>query len=126
VNFLEHVVRKGETLSEISQRYRVSVRLIRAANNNVHPKRLRIGRRLVIPVSPAARNRAAWGSAPKPTPPSPGTRYHTVRSGDSLWSLARRYGVQIGDLARWNGMGRSDMIKIGQRLAVAPPPGTRD
>ncbi len=126
VNFLEHVVRRGETLSEIGQRYRVNVSLIRAANNNVRPTRLQIGQRLVIPVSPAARNRAARGSAPKPTPPSPGTRYHTVRSGDSLWSLARRYGVQIGDLARWNGIDRSDVITIGQRLAVAPPPGTRD
>jgi membrane-bound lytic murein transglycosylase D len=125
VNFLEHVVKRGETLSEIGQRYRVSVNLIRAANGNVSPTRLQIGQRLVIPISSAGRSRAARGSAPRPTPPSPGTRYHTVRRGDSLWTIARRYGVNVGDLTRWNGIAESDVIRIGQRLSVAPPPGSR-
>ncbi len=126
VNFVEHVVRRGETLSEIAQRYHVTVSLIRAANNNVDPKRLKIGRRLVIPVSAAARNRAASGKAPAPTPPVPGARSHSVRSGDSLWSIAQRYGVRVDDLLRWNGLDRNAVIKVGQQIAVAPPPGSSD
>ena len=126
VNFVEHVVRQGETLSEIAQRYRVSVSLIRAANNNVDPKRLKIGRRLVIPVSAAARTRAASGKAPAPTPPVPGARSHLVRSGESLWSIAQRYAVRVDDLLRWNGLDRNDIIKVGQQIAVAPPPGSSD
>jgi membrane-bound lytic murein transglycosylase D len=122
VNFVEHVVRSGETLSEIGQRYGVSVRLLRAANDNVHPKRLRVGRRLVVPVSPAARSRTASGYAPKPSPPIPGARYHTVRRGESLWSIAQRYGVTISDLSRWNDMDRNGVLRVGARLAVAPPP----
>ncbi|MEE8572039.1 MAG: transglycosylase SLT domain-containing protein, partial [Gemmatimonadota bacterium] len=58
VNFVEHKIRQGDTLGEISRRYGVSVSLIRAANNNVAPRRLRIGQRLVIPVSAQARTRA--------------------------------------------------------------------
>jgi len=126
VNFLEHVVREGETLSGIAQRYHVSVSLIRAANNNIDPRRLRIGKRLVIPVSAAARTRAASGRAPAPTPPVPGVRSHTVRQGESLWSIARHYGVALDDLVRWNGLDRSDVLKVGQRIAVAPPPGSGD
>jgi membrane-bound lytic murein transglycosylase D len=125
VNFLEHVVKRGETLSEIGQRYGVSVSLLRAANGNVSPRRLQIGQRLIIPMSPAGRSRAARGSAPRPTPPVvSGSRYYTVRSGDSLWTIARRYGVSVADLTRWNGLRERDVIRVGQRLAVAPPSGS--
>ena len=126
VNFLEHVVRKGETLGGIAQRYHVSVSLIRAANHNVAPRRLQIGKRLVIPVSSAARSRAASGRAPAPTPPVSGVRSHTVRSGESLWTIGRRYGVSVDDLVRWNGLDRGAVLRVGQRIAVAPPPGSGD
>jgi membrane-bound lytic murein transglycosylase D len=122
VNFVEHVVRNGETLSEIGQRYGVSVRLLRAANGNVDPKRLRVGRRLVVPVSPAARSRTASGRAPKASPPIPGARYHTVRRGESLWAIAQRYGVTINDLSYWNDVDRNGVLRVGARLAVAAPP----
>ncbi len=122
VNFVEHVVRSGQTLSEIGQRYGVSVRLLRAANNNVHPRRLRIGQRLVIPVSAAARTRASQGRAPRPMPRVTGVRYHTVRRGDTLWIISQRYGVTISDLRRWNGLGtNATLLQLGQRLAVTPP-----
>ncbi len=124
VNFVEHVVRRGETLGEIGERYGVSVRLLRAANNNVHPRRLRIGQRLVIPVSPAARTRAAAGRAPQPRLTVSGVRYHRVRRGETLWIIANRYGVTIAELRRWNGMGPSEtLLDVGERLAVVPPRG---
>jgi len=124
VNFVEHVVRRGETLSEIGERYGVSVRLLRAANNNVHPRRLRIGQRMVIPVSPAARTRAAAGRAPQPRLTVSGVRYHRVRRGETLWIIANRYGVTIAELRRWNGMGSSaTLLSVGERLAVVPPRG---
>ena len=121
VNFLEHRVRRGETLGEIGKRYGVSVRLLRAANNNVDPRRLKIGRRLVIPVSAAARSRAVRGQAPRPAPLVTGVRYHTVRRGESLWAVAHRYGVSLRDLKRWNGFDPNEtVVRVGQRLAVTP------
>jgi membrane-bound lytic murein transglycosylase D len=122
VSFLEHVVRKGETLSEIGQRYGVGVSLLRAANDNVHPRRVRIGRRLVIPVSSAARARAVRGDAPRPRPIVTGVRYHSVRRGDSLWKIAERYGVRISDLKHWNDIDPDEsVVRVGQRLAVTRP-----
>lgn len=122
VNFVEHRVRQGDTLSEIAQQYGVSVSLIRAANNNVDPRRLRIGLRLVIPVSSAARSRAVGGTAPRPTPTVSGVRYHTVRSGESLWTISQRYGVSVADLRRWNRIDPNDnIVRVGDRLTVTAP-----
>jgi membrane-bound lytic murein transglycosylase D len=121
VNFVEHVVRRGETLSQVGKRYGVSVALLRAANHNVHPQRLQIGQRLVIPVSPAARSGTARGQAPAPPPVVSGVRYHAVRRGESLWGIAQRYGVRVDDLTRWNGLERNDVLRVGQRLTVTPP-----
>ncbi len=122
VNFIDHVVRADETLSVIGKRYGVSVELLRAANGNVDPRRLRIGQRLVIPVSAAARTQAVAGRAPAPARGAAGVREHVVRSGDTLWSVSQRYAVALGDLRRWNGMLVEDVLRVGQRLIVAPPP----
>jgi len=45
------------------------------------------------------------------------SRYHTVRNGESLGVIARKYRVRVSDLKRWNGL-RSDMIRAGQKLKV--------
>lgn len=45
---------------------------------------------------------------------------HVVRSGDTLWLIARRYGLRLDDLRRWNGMQSSSLLSIGQRLKLAP------
>lgn len=55
-----------------------------------------------------------------PAPAVP-KRTHTVRSGESLGVIARRYGVSVSDLKRWNGL-RSDMIRTGQKLVVQHTP----
>jgi LysM repeat protein len=50
-----------------------------------------------------------------------GVRYHTVRRGESLWSISQRYGVRISDLRRWNSIGEDEVLRVGERLAVRPP-----
>ncbi len=59
VSYLEHRVRRGETLSHIALRYGVSVQLIRAANPDLVPHRLQIGQWVVVPRGPRAGQRAA-------------------------------------------------------------------
>ncbi len=46
-----------------------------------------------------------------------------VRAGETLYSIARRYGLDYRDIARWNGIGRDYLIHAGERLRLNRPPG---
>ncbi len=52
-------------------------------------------------------------------PPAARNRTHTVQSGETLYSLSRRYGVSVDDIRIWNSLGDAT-IKIGQELVVGP------
>jgi membrane-bound lytic murein transglycosylase D len=43
---------------------------------------------------------------------------HTVGSGESLWTIARRHGVGVRELAAWNGMAPRDTLAVGRKLVV--------
>jgi lipoprotein NlpD len=51
--------------------------------------------------------------------------HHTVRAGETLYSVSMRYGLDYHDVARWNRIGRDFRIVPGQRLRLNPPPGAR-
>lgn len=65
---------------------------------------------------------AAGQAAPAPAGGNP--REHVVTSGETAWSVARRYGVTVQDLAAWNGLPADMSLRVGQRLIV-PQPGQR-
>ena len=79
------------------------------------PRTLQIGYRLIIPTGgiPSREVRLAMQSNPN----RPSVRYHKVRRGESIWSIANRYGITQSQLRRWNGL-RGDIIRPGQTLRV--------
>ena len=124
VTFKEHVVHAGETLGHIARRYGVAVADIRSANHNVAPNRLRLNMTLIIPVSPAFDPRAV-AATETPVARSRGRAvahfgavWHTVRRGESWWSIAERYGVRVGELQEWNDAGPRERLRIGQQIRV--------
>jgi membrane-bound lytic murein transglycosylase D len=109
----EHTVRRGETLSHIARRYGTSVSALQLANVGVQPQRIKVGQRIRIPGG----SQAAAATAPAAPTRTRWTR-HQVRRGDSLWSISRRYGVSVGQLQAWNGLGRRSKIMVGQSLRI--------
>jgi membrane-bound lytic murein transglycosylase D len=101
-----HRVRSGESLSVIARQYRVSVKDLQRWNNLSDPRKLRAGSTITVFHSPAA-----------PQPAASGTVQHVVQSGDSLWSIARKYKVRVNDLRSWNDLDGS-MIQPGQSIRI--------
>jgi membrane-bound lytic murein transglycosylase D len=122
IKYRRHKVKRGHTLYDISRRYGVSIRAIKTANG-LRSNLLRIGRSLLIPVSSrplrpvVTRTPRRTRSMPMPTT---GTQpiIHRVRSGETLWSIARRYNVLIRQLAEWNLINPRDVLRLGQKLKI--------
>ncbi len=68
---------------------------------------------------------AAAKPAPAAAAPSAGTSagFHTVKKGDTLYSIALDNGQDYKDVAAWNNLENPNLIKVGQQLRVAPPEG---
>ena len=60
-----------------------------------------------------------WSPRTQDAQERPPIASHTVRSGESLWTIARRYGLRIGDLQRINGLDPKAVLRIGQVLRLA-------
>ena len=58
-----------------------------------------------------------------PTSASVSGTFHTVKKGDTLYSIALDHGQDYKDVASWNGLDNPNLIKIGQQLRVSPPEG---
>ncbi len=123
LKWVRHKIRAGETLSEIALQYHSSVRHIKQVNQ-LATDRIRVGKHLLVPV--ASRNQADYVlSAPQrqyslTSKPRRGARRlgYTVKKGDSFWLIARRFGVDMHKLARWNGMAIKDPLKPGKNLTI--------
>ncbi len=111
---LAHRVRRGESLWKIARKYGVSVYALKKANRIRNARYLRPGQILVIPVGPGSRVRYVKKTKRKV---KSGKGYHVVSEGETLWSIARRYGTTVSTLKRLNGL-RTSKIRPGQVLKV--------
>ena len=117
-DFIEHEVRPGETFWNMARRYGSSVELIVDENPDLHPRRLRLGQTVIIPL-------LAGVPIVQPQPltmewfaQSGSGAVYEVEYGDSLWGIARTHGVTVEALAASNGRSPHDIIKPGETLMV--------
>ncbi len=114
-NKIEHVVRSGESFWTISQKYKVTTRQLSAWNGMAPRDTLPVGRKLVVwtnaDIAPRTSPTAALGNTTRKL------RY-TVRSGDSLYLIASKFRVTISQIARWNKIDKSKILRPGQTLTM--------
>lgn len=126
-----YTVAEGETFYSIGKKYGVSSDALATANPSVKPERMRNGTQLVIPSGKAPKQMAALnldsstapvadGAKPtiKPTTTAKPGVLHTVREKESVYSIARMYGVQEEPLMRANRLNSRDTLHPGDILTI--------
>lgn len=107
-----HVVKKGETLSSIAKKYHISVSNLKKWNN-LKKDVISVGQKLTIYSSggPMATGTSDSGSSASP-------KYHVVKSGETLNSIAKKYHTTVAHLKKLNNL-KSDTISVKQKLRVS-------
>jgi membrane-bound lytic murein transglycosylase D len=128
----------GETFYALARRYGVTAAQLRALNPDVDMDALEVGDVLRLPAGardsragaqPRPSTPAASGTQTRPqapaatsgqtTQPRRGTRSHVVQAGETLFGIARRYGVTVDAIRRANQM-ETDQVRTGQRIVIPP------
>lgn len=99
-----YVVKKGDSLWSIARKYGLSVAELKALNN-LSSNTLHIGDTLLV-------------SSVNSTDDNISDAYYTVKSGDTLWGIARKYNMSVNDLKSLNNLS-SNNLSIGQKLIVS-------
>ncbi len=109
----KHTVTRGETVASIAKATETDAEEIRLVNRAARGSALAVGTVLYLPRTtiPMALLRDA-GTATA-------TATHVVKSGETLSGIAKRYGMTVATLQANNRLGKSTMIRAGQRLTVA-------
>lgn len=126
-------IRRGDTLSTVARKYRTSVAYLRDLNDLPRRKALRVGMRIYVPDRTPLRDRvvAKNTSVAKVATVSNSVvpnkvklvvgsdgQYHVVQSGDSLFTIARKYSTSVSELKRLNKLSRGRILKIGTKIKV--------
>jgi len=109
-------VKPGDTLSGIASAHGITVAALKSAND-LKRSRIRAGQHLIVPHYPSA---LALAPVSKPRLPHSRVRYR-VRNGDSLYEIAQKFRVSVGQLRRWNRLD-GNLVKPGQQLTLYVDP----
>jgi len=106
-----HIIEKGDTLYALSKRYNTPIDSILKKNNLADPSKIKVGQKIIIPVENSAKD-------DKKTKTNSDTLSHVVQKGDTLYALAKKFGVKFSDILKLNGLSEKTPLKIGQILKI--------
>lgn len=114
----KHTVARGESASVIAAKYGMGLDDFLKANGMSKNDVLKAGQAVVVsPRGSGAVTTASATSGPEPVS-------HKVASGESPWTIATKYNMDLGDLLAMNGLSKDAVLQAGQTLKVSGPTGT--
>lgn len=120
---LYHEVARGEYLDLIASLYALPADSLKAWNQLEDPA-VRLGQQLLVYLPTSDKRLEIQESMQQEAPPSNNSPassgkavYHTVRSGETLWAISKKYGVSMSHIKSLNKL-RSDALNVGQRLKI--------
>ena len=129
ITFVDHYVTYGQTMSSIAQRYKVTVTMLQAANPHLRSRALRVGQRVIVPMSGRVVPRGAWSTPPEPRVRRVSLRYrtvsnsdsetrHRVAAGETASTIARQHRVGLAALLEANDLTMRSVIRPGDVLLI--------
>ncbi len=116
VNFSTHRVRKGDTLKGLAKKFKIRANDIVAMNSLAQSKSLKVGTDLILPLRKGSPIPLQELIGP---PVESSKKTYTVRKGDTLRGIGRKFQVSERELKSWNHIANVKLIKPGQVLAVS-------
>lgn len=110
-----YVVQRNDTLGQIAQKHNTTVAALMELNGITNPDRIAVGQKLIVP---GAGSGGQAASQPAATTGTTQTRSYTVQKGDTLLSIARRFGLTVKQLQAANNITNPDKIYPGQTLTI--------
>lgn len=117
VTYARYRVKKRETLASVAKRFHTTAEELKTLNNLGEKSRLS-GRTLIVPVEISDQDHDRGTGARKPRR-GVFEKYYTVRRGDTIQTIARRFNISEKLLASWNNLKGKLALKPGRRLVVA-------
>ncbi len=128
ISWERYKVKSGDSLLAIAKHFNTTADVLRE-QNNIRGNMIRQGQMMLIPKASQPETLYALSETQRVkriqnrSKGKSGTRKvrYTVKSGDSLWSIARTYNVKVSQLAKWNAMAPKDTLKQNQKLIIWSP-----
>jgi membrane-bound lytic murein transglycosylase D len=111
-------VRRGDSLWKIARRHKVRVADIQRWNGMGHSSAIKPGQVLKLRKTNRVAKKKSRVVKKKNLPAAKRKRVVTLRKGDNLWRISRRYQVSVADLERWNNLHSKTILQPGQRLVL--------
>ena len=105
INWISHIVKRGDNLWDLAIKYDTEVKIIKEINY-LNNDLLSIDDTLLIPLGKTKSNNFI-----------PYEMY-IVSEGDSLWSISKKYNLEVRDLAKMNSLNENEFLQLGQQLSI--------
>ena len=105
INWISHIVEPGDSLWSLATKYDTEVKIIRKINY-LESDLLSLKDRLLIPLSSTKSNNFIP------------YEMHIVSEGDTLWSISKKYNINIKDITRMNSLSQDTILQLGQQLTI--------